>query len=246
MSRLAAFAFQLKLSPMPQLLGLSAAAFMVLGLQPASVRISSICGGVSLDYLADILILEALVRSPSALVLDWLIMVLAMMPPLLSLPVSHILRAPAKGYRIGAACLFALGYGLCWLLAGAVLVPLAFVVAAAAPFPLDTVASFAFALVWSASPSAQSARNRCHRLRRISASGLRTLRDCADQGAMTGTACVAACWPWMIVPMTVENLHLTAMAAVTIVLFAERLAPPAKPQWRSPPVWETLAGFSPV
>jgi hypothetical protein len=50
----------------------------------------------------------------------------------------------------------------------------------------------------------------------------------------------------MLVPMTVSEFHLMAMLAVTLVLLAERLAPPGRPRWQRPPVFEVLARLLPV
>ena len=98
------------------------------------------------------------------------------------------------------------------------------------------------ALIWSASPVAQLAHNRCHRNLRIGAFGPAADRDCLRQGVTTGMACVATCWPWMLLPALAGAAHLAAMAAVAAFLLAARLAPASPVRWRVPQALEVMFG----
>lgn len=246
MARLAALTAQLRSAlrtgSAPLLAGLSAAGFLVVLAVPPSARVSAICGQVALTDLADPALLRILLWSPWGLALDWAVMVLAMMPLLVVQPVSYIRRCSFPSRRNRAVALFSAGYGVCWASAGLALVPAAVVIAAGLPQSLGAPAALAAALVWSASPLAQVARNRCHRLRRIGAFGTLADVDCLRQGVASGSACVAACWPWMIMPMLFETGHAAAMLTVTLLLLAERLVPAGTVRWRLPPALETLAG----
>jgi predicted metal-binding membrane protein len=203
-------------------------------------RLPEICGALSLSGLTGSAPLLLALLSPIGLVTGWLLMVAAMMPPLLGQPVNHVRTSSFPRRRARALACFGLGYALVWLAAGALLIPLTIGLRIAAPGWQASVIALTAAVLWSCSPAAQTARNRCHRLRRIGAFGWAADRDCVKQGILTGTACAAACWTWMLIPLTVERLHLPAMLAVSIALFLERLAPPGTAIWRSPPATAVL------
>jgi len=169
--------------------------------------------------------------------IDWLLMVAAMMTPLLVPIINHVWRSSLARRRFDSLLALGLGYGACWAAAGAVLIP----AAAALGQGWPTAAAIAAASVaWSCSPIAQYARNRCHRVRGIHPFGWAADRDSLAQGAMAGGPCVLACWPWMLVPMSVPVGHAGVTLAVTLFLFLERLGEPRKPAWRVSPALTTL------
>ena len=173
---------------------------------------------------------------------ELMLMVAAMMTPLVAPIFNHVWRSSLAHRRPDSLAAVALGYGACWMAAGAVLVP------AAATWGRSwsaALATLALSVAWSCSPAAQYARNRCHRVRGISPFGLAADRDSFVQGVMTGAPCVLACWPWMLVPMAVPAGHHAAAVAVTLLLFLERLARPRSPAWRSPPALEALRLLGP-
>lgn len=237
--RLMACAAQLRQPPMPGLLALSALGLALHLALLGSNGLAAFCGAVSPGILLDPEAWQALGWSPWRLVFDWTAMVLLMMPPLVSAQVAHVGRSARRACRPRALLTFGLGYGICWVLAGAVLVPAGLAVSALLPAGLDSVAVLAAALIWSASPPAQAARNRCHRLERIGAGGQGALR----QGVLTGRACLAACWIWMVLPVTVASGHSLTMLAVALYIFSERLAPAASLRWRLPPGIGVLGGL---
>jgi len=177
------------------------------------------------------------------LLAEWLVMVAAMMTPLLVPTVNHVWRSSLRHRRADALLALGAGYGLCWAAAGLVLLPVATTIGHGW---ITAAALFASALAWSCSPVAQYARNRCHRVRGIDPFGLAADRDSFVQGAMAGGPCVLACWPWMLVPMSAPAGHAALTAAVTLILFLERLAAPRAPSWRPPPASETLRLLFPL
>ncbi len=243
--RISALVSQLSRGPLPWLFALSAVGIAGATLVPETGRLnfSALCGTVSLTQIVDPAVLRTLVWSPVALVLAWLWMVVAMMPPLVAQPVSHVWQSSFPARRVRAVVLFGIGYAATWVIAGMALVPAAIVLMGQLPAGAAVCASMLMAIVWSASPPAQAARNRCHRVRRIGAFGRAADRDCLAQGVATGVACVAVCWPWMIVPMTAGTMHLTAMLAVMLLLFAERLSPGSPVRWRIPPAWDVVVAL---
>ena len=228
---------------MPQLLGISAIVYLLIQLTPETMKLASFCGQLSLIDMKNLELMRTLVWSPELIALDWVLMIFAMMPLLLSGPISHIMRSTRPNNNAPALIFFALGYVMVWMLAGLILVPLLIIFALLTSNGTDTVWAVIAALIWSSSPMAQFARNRCHKFTRIGLRFNHMLRDCMRQGIMTATACVGACWAWMMVPMTVENGHILAMIFVMFILFAERLTLPIVPQWQLFPVWETVFGY---
>lgn len=168
---------------------------------------------------------------------EWMLMVAAMMTPLIVPTLNHVWHSSLAHRRFDSLVAIGLGYGACWAVAGIVLMP------AAAALGQGWGAAFAIlalAVAWSCSPIAQYARNRCHRVRGINPFGLAADRDSFVQGVVAGGPCVLACWPWMLVPMAAPGGHLALTAAVTLVLFLERLAEPRRPAWRAPAAVETI------
>ena len=226
--RFGALAYLLEAGPLRWLVLLSASVFALLGIADSGLFASSpawaICNAAGLTPNA---------VAPSA-VAAWVLMIAAMMPPLLALPVGHVWVSVFPQRRVSSLAALGLGYAAAWLAAGAVLIPTG-VALVRLPGAATCIGRVALALAWSCSPPAQAMRNRCHRLRPIAPFGARRLRDCLSQGAASGLACVGACWPWMLVPAAAGAHHLASMALVTPLLFLERLAPAAPPYWRWPP-----------
>lgn len=240
MRRLAALGAQMRQGPTLWLVGISLVAYLVLALQASSERVAALCsrvGSLGVDGLSGL--------SPGfeTLAADWILMTVAMMSPLVGAQAAYVLRSVTGSQRSPAILAFVLGYLACWVLSGLVLVPAALALAlAGGGFSLPV--ALAGALVWNMSPAAQWARNLCHRQDRIGAFGLEAQVDSCWLGLRTGLACVAACWPFMLVPLQVETGHVAVMMLTGLVLFVDRVTPPADLAWRLPPVLETLMGVS--
>lgn len=246
MSRAAALRGQMRIAlrggPVRGLAGLTAAGFALTAALPPAFHLSTICGRIPLADLPGLASARLIFPSLAGLALGWLAMTLAMMPLLVAGPLAHVRRCSLPRRRLRAMLWFALGYGSCWALAGAALAPAALLLAVVlAPGPAAGL-SLAVAVAWSASPVAQMARNRCHRTLRIGAFGLAADRDCLRQGIATGVACVGTCWPWMLLPALAGKAHLAVMAAVAVLLLADRLAPAGPVRWRVPSALEVLLG----
>jgi len=181
---------------------------------------------------------------PPSLALAWLIMLLAMMTPLIALPLAHVRASSLAARRGRAAAGFLLGYFGVWMLAGVPLLAAAFMLRLlAGSVPAACLAALAVALVWSASPLQKAAQNRAHRLRRIGLFGLAADRDCVVFGAALGGWCLASCWAWMLVPFFVPAAHPPAMVAVAAIVLAERLRGPGPLRWYAPVVLSALCAW---
>ncbi len=174
---------------------------------------------------------------PASLALAWLAMLLAMMTPLIALPLSHVRASSLAARQWRATAGFLLGYFGVWMCAGIPMLAAAFALRLlAGSVPATFLAASLLALVWSANPLHKAAQNRSHRLRRIGLFGLAADRDCIIFGAALGGWCLASCWAWMLVPLFAPTAHVAVMVAVASIVMAERLRGPGPPRWRVPVV----------
>lgn len=172
-------------------------------------------------------------RSLWSAVDGWLVMLVAMMAPMTLPALYQIRRSSFVRRRSSSSALFLLGYCLVWTGAGAVLIGIEVVAKWHEPGSFAPALLVALAaLVWQASPAKQRCLNRCHSHRSLSAFGLAAARDALLMGLSHGVWCVGSCWAIMLFPMLLPDGHLSAMAAVTLLMLCERLDPPASPAWR--------------
>ena len=158
----------------------------------------------------------------AAWVMHWLPMVAAMMLPLTLPPLTYLHVRSLARRRLRAEALFLQGYLMAWLVAGAALPLLA---------PMPAAWAAGMALAWQLTPAKQRCLNGCHRLPRLAVFGWRAERDALAYGLRQGGYCVGACWALMLPTLLLEHGHLLAMAAVTLFVLAERMAPPKPPAW---------------
>jgi predicted metal-binding membrane protein len=241
MRRLGAFVGPLGRGAMPWLLAASGLAFVGLALRSRA----GAAGGAPHHGAHDAGVVAGHLAAIPGLLPDqlagWLLMVVAMMLPLVSMPLVRLWHATQPRARAGTTAAFVATYVGSWCVAGFVLLPVAAVLArvdgAGAP-----IGALLIALLWSGSPWSQRARSRCHRAVRIAGRAPKAYLDAMRQGLVTASGCLGVCWPWMLLPMLLIEGHLAAMLAVTAYLFADRIAPLSPPGWRIPPAFETLVG----
>jgi predicted metal-binding membrane protein len=228
--------------PLLWLFALAGVATAASAILPTVMQIPELCGAPLARFaVADL----PLAPGPEWLGAGWLVMVVAMMAPLLGQPLGHVWRSSLRGRRPWALLLFAIGYLLTWSAAGVVLVPAGAMLKLSLPDGVAAAVGYSIALLWSASPGCQRARNRCHRTYSLAACGRRADRDCLVYGTRWGLLCAAACWPWMLATMCVDQAHAAAMVIVAIVLFLERMAAPSVPVWQLPPAVQVLRALLP-
>jgi len=177
-----------------------------------------------------------LLDPPTQLVLAWLLMLAAMMPPLLARPVEHLWFGGAAERRSRAVGLFIIAYVAVWTLAGVLLMASAVaieVLGSAAGVPALAATGFV-AFIWQTTPLKQAALNLCHLRPRISPSGLAADRDCLKYGLSTALACVGACWALMLVPLVLHRHDCLIMAIISAILVFERQAEDRPARWRFP------------
>ena len=172
-------------------------------------------------------------NSATDLALGWGLMLVAMMTPLVMAPLRHVYDRSLARRRARSMLLFAAGYIVVWMTAGAALAALALTLRWAMP---DRRACLALgglvAVAWQVSPAKQWCLNRCHAKPRLAAFGMAADRDALGFGLTLGASCAGACWPLMLLPLIVGHGHFWAMIGVTLFAFAERLERPASLAWR--------------
>lgn len=200
--------------------------------------------GLSLGDIAVRLELLIAVNRPADFVLAWLAMLVAMMTPLIALPLSHVRNSSLAARKSRAAAGFLFGYFGCWFLAGIPLFAAALALRLmAGSATVALAAALVLALLWSASPLQQAAQNRAHRLRRIGLFGFAADRDCIAFGATVGCWCVGSCWAWMLIPFFVTGGHSLVMLAISAIVFGQRLRGPGPVRWRAPKALVLTVGW---
>lgn len=172
----------------------------------------------------------------------WAWMVIAMMLPLLAMPITTLRAASHLRLRNKVTVLFIATYIGLWVSAGLLLVPVVQFSGTAVNGLTAWFGLLLGCLVWSASPWGMLARRRCHKVVRISGVAPSIYADTLKQAWVTTSGCMAFCWPWMLACQLTPGAHLVAMIIITIYLFADRIAPLDTARWRIPPGLVTIVG----
>lgn len=242
--RFAALVAQVQSGPLPYLLGLSMCVYALLILAPIGGEVAAFCGQIDLHALWALLIGMPWSWGLLPLAADWALMVVAMMTPLVSVQIARLIWSSRPTRAPIAVAAFLASYWSTWCVAALFLVPLAVWFTATLGPNLAVWVLVLGALIYSGSPLAGWARNLCHRAEPIPAFGLGILTESTRGGLRIGLACCLACWPWMLIPVAVQDGHTLAMILVGLFLFFERIAPPSRPCWRAPAGFESIFGPS--
>ena len=179
--------------------------------------------------------LTFLINPPLELSLAWVLMLIAMMPPLLTQPINHVMKSNFRRTKRRSIAAFLLGYLSIWTLAGIPIMAMIITINiwGGNRFVIPGVIAI-LAFIWSASPWHQAALNRAHKRQRISPFGLRSLCENLQYGVKHGMWCLSSCWLWMIIPFMFGSYHYAAMIIAALIMFLDRLDPPGQPRWRIP------------
>lgn len=163
----------------------------------------------------------------------WLLMLIGMMAPMALGGLYQVRISSFTKRRWRSSALFLAGYAGLWMLAGIPITAAALTATRLWPqsYAAATLVGL-LALVWQASPFKQRSLNRCHAHRPLSAFGMAADWDALRMGRDHGVWCIASCWALMLFPMLLPSGHFPAMAAMAILMYSERLAPPQSPAWR--------------
>jgi predicted metal-binding membrane protein len=227
-------------APWPLLFAMAGIGLMLSLNVAGSASLPAFCGGGAawLQFASnspDALVLALASNPPVRLMADWASMLLAMMPPLLAMPLMHVWRSSLPRRRPRALACFVVGYSLVWMAAGPILIGAAILLQLVVRADvLAFVAALLIAAVWGASPWQRAALNQSHRLRRIGLFGWAADRECLTFGVIHAVRCVASCWAWMLVPLVAGPWHVPAMILAGAVMLRDRLTAPDRPHWRLP------------
>ena len=159
-----------------------------------------------------------------AMLLDWTIMTVAMMPPLAIPLIRHVaMRSFAVRRHRAVAGLLAGVLGV-WLVVGLALVlVLAGVPIALFGNPVIAAGGFLITALWQLTPMKRRALLRCHRIVPLAPMGWRADRDCAASGVGYGIGCVTSCWAMMLATMLSAHGPVELLC-VQFIALAERQA----------------------
>lgn len=159
---------------------------------------------------------------PMQLLAPWLLMALAMAPPLVAASLRHLAVTAADQSRCWIPTFFA-GYAVVWVLAAPIFLVLELgidlLAAKIAAPPLAVAATLA--LAWQASPWRRYALELCARI--VWWTSLSGHPKGFGTGLMTGVGCLGACWALMLAPMSLAADARWPMVLITLFLFAERV-----------------------
>lgn len=151
-------------------------------------------------------------------------MILAMMAPLLRIPLTQVWHRSLAQRRTRAVGLFTLGYGVPWIITLATLTYLAMCVRAltAGQPELALLAIGALTVLWQASPLKRRCLAGCHARRPLRAFGHAADFDAVHFGVTAALWCIGTCWALMLLALMLSHAHLLGMAAITAVMLSER------------------------
>jgi predicted metal-binding membrane protein len=199
--------------------------FLVAGLGSGREALQALCGTTALPWLR--------LNWALSSALGWLVMLGAMMLPLTLPTLAHVWRSSLARRRRRALVLCLSAYLAAWLLSGLVIESLVMLLSSA--WSTSSMALWMAVVagvgVWQCSPLKQHCLNRCHSHRPLSAFGLRADVDVAMLGLAHGTWCVGSCWALMAAAALLPHAHTVGMVVVALVMYGERLDPPARPAW---------------
>ena len=218
---------EMALGPAWPILALSVLAWAFVIASDNALLVPSLCATHLTASSSLVAALTTNVTPPQALF--WLAMLLAMMPPLLWLPLTHVWQRSLTERRIRAVVLFLVGYLAPWLVATAILTGLAIGLRLATASALTAFAiALATAVLWQATPLRAQCLRRCHDLEPLPAFGLAADWASLRFGIQIAGFCIAACWALMLLPLTTDVAHVPLMAAVAFVMLVERYTEPRR------------------
>lgn len=164
-------------------------------------------------------------RSPwSDAAFGWMVMTLAMMPPLVAPSVRHVAFRSLRERRQIAIAEFLAGYLGLWLLVGVGMIGLSFAIGpvrSGTEARIVAIAAYGAAILWQFTPAKRRALWRCHRTVALALDGWRADFACLRYGVGAGRDCVSSCWILMALPLLAPH-SLAVMACVQAAMLAER------------------------
>jgi len=147
---------------------------------------------------------------------QWMVMTAAMMFPMITSPLRATAERSLWKRRHRAILGFLIGYVVCWLIAGIVIVLMR------VPSRAEVaIGALVIAGAWQLTRTKRFALSGCHFMIPLAPCGWRADRDCVAYGWLVGTRCVVSCWALMLACF-VTGHSLMAMAGLTAICAIER------------------------
>lgn len=198
-----------------------------------TISMPGMCGDAGLGAAAEAVGWTVRTARPWQLVLDWVAMLAATMPPVVAPMAVHVAARADPARRARSTALFLLGWSACWLVVG---------VPAIAGTAFTSALLGAMGVGWAAGPlgclaaaglrlrpAVTRALNRCHGTVALRTRGSGADLDALSFGALHGRRCVAACWAPMVLPM-MGGMNGPLLAVVAAGLWLERVGRRPRPQ----------------
>ncbi|HEY4042803.1 MAG TPA: DUF2182 domain-containing protein [Rhodopila sp.] len=150
----------------------------------------------------------------------WVLMTIAMMAPLIVLPVRHVAFRSFRDRRHRAIGEFLAGYFGVWIGFGVVLIAMLQSVGLGGRDVIPAV-GYLMAAAWQLTPSKRIALWRCHRTVPLAPEGWLADLACLRFGIGIGASCLASCWALMALPMLASH-GLGSMACIEAAMIHER------------------------
>jgi len=152
----------------------------------------------------------------------WSLMAAAMTLPAAAPAAQHVAINSFRRRQWQAVGLFLAVYLTMWLMFGALAMGgLALLPSWASRAVL--VGMLALAATWELTPLKRRALDRCHRSTPLAPRGFRATAGVLRFGWINGGACVASCWPAMLLMLAIPAARLASAALLSVLMAYEKL-----------------------
>jgi predicted metal-binding membrane protein len=205
---------------------ISAAAWLALAVPARHSVLLPLCAAASSNLISTSFSALSAAGVSSRLAGDffhWVLMIAAMMPSLVILPIRHVAFRSFRDRRHRAMAEFLAGYMMVWIVAGTIVLPVLIAPEAlgASEFPFIVAIGYSIAVAWQLTPFKRRALQQCHRMVPLAPEGWPADAACIRFGLGSAGRCIASCWALMAV-MMLTSPGLAAMACIQAVMIRER------------------------
>jgi predicted metal-binding membrane protein len=169
---------------------------------------------------------SSIVAGPTTLasgeLLEWVVMVTAMMVPLVWPAIRHVGLNSLRWRRQRAIAVFLSVYVAVWTVFGAVVLGARGLLTVGAP---AVPAALAVAALWQLTPLQRRFRRACHHTVALPPRGLRAVAGDVRFGLRQGVACIGVCWPLMVAMALAPGAIVLWMVLLSAAMACAKLLP---------------------
>lgn len=168
--------------------------------------------------------------------LNWILMLITMMVPLLSESVLYIWRNNFPRKRYSGLFAFFMGYTCVWSCIGIVLFYLNELLFRFFDYKQNLMLSclVLIMVIWQTTPFKQRSLNRCHFTSRINPFGIHAEISSFQYGIKKAFYCVGTCWALMWISLFTMPKTMYFMPIFTLIMFIEQAQPWQPEHWKIP------------